>query len=60
MSFSLSVSGHATDPADEKILAASLGQVLKDAGPLVSYASFSGNGFVGDPRDLATESEALE
>jgi len=52
MSFSLSVSGHADQEAQDA-LAARVGQVLKDAGPAVSSASWSGNGFNGDPRTLA-------
>lgn len=51
MSWSLSASGHADNPGDEKALAAALGQAL--AGQTVSYASFSGSGFSGDPRELA-------
>lgn len=53
MSWSLSASGHADNPDDEKALAAALGQSLAQAGATVSYASFSGSGFSGDPRDLA-------
>lgn len=53
MSWSLTASGHAGDPEQEKILAASLGKVLGDAGTVVSGASFSGTGYNGDPRDLA-------
>lgn len=54
MTFSVSVSGHTDSPDDEKTLAGSLGQVLANAGPAVTFASFNGSGFTGDPRDLAT------
>lgn len=53
MSWSLTASGHADDPEQEKTLAASLGQVLANAGTAVSGTSFSGSGYNGDPRDLA-------
>ena len=55
MSWSLSASGHADDPEHEKVLAASIGQILAQAGVIVSTAGFYGNGFTGDPRDLAAE-----
>lgn len=55
MSWSLSASGHADDPEAEKILAAALGQVLAQASTAVSYASFGGSAYSGDPRELATE-----
>lgn len=54
MSYSLSAYGHAEDPEQEKILATSIGQVLANAGLIVSSASFSGSGFTGDPRTLGT------
>ncbi len=54
MSWSLSASGHADNPDDEKALATALGQALANASTAVSYASFGGSGFSGDPRDLAT------
>lgn len=53
MSWSMTASGHAGDPEQEKTLAASLGKVLRDAGTVVSGASFGGTGYSGDPRDLA-------
>jgi hypothetical protein len=55
MSFWLSVSGHA-DQETQDALAAKVGTVLRDAGEAVSSASWSGNGFSGDPRDLAADS----
>lgn len=52
MSYSLSVSGHADDET-QVALAKAVGTVLRDAGSAVSSASWSGNGFSGDPRTLA-------
>ena len=54
MSWSLSASGHADNPDDEKALAAAIGQVLANANTAVSYASFGGSGYSGDPRELAS------
>jgi hypothetical protein len=53
MSWSITASGHAGDPQQEKILAGRLGQVLAEAGPAVGGASFSGSAYSGDPRELA-------
>jgi hypothetical protein len=53
MSWSLSASGHADNHEAERRLAEALGQVLKDAGPVVSSASFGGSSYGGDPRLLA-------
>lgn len=55
MSWSLSASGHADNPDDEKILAAQIGQVLARAGAAVGYAQFSGNGYNGDPRQVPVQ-----
>lgn len=55
MSWSLSASGHSDDPELEKTLAAAVGQALAQASTIVSTAGFYGNGFSGDPRELATE-----
>lgn len=49
----MSASGHADDPETEKMLAAMIGQAFAQAGSAVSYASFGGTGFSGDPRSLA-------
>lgn len=54
MSFSISVSGHSDSAEDEQNIAKNIGQVLADAGPAVTFASFTGSAFNGDPRDLVT------
>jgi hypothetical protein len=59
VSYSLLVSGHA-EQAEQDALAAKIGLVLHEAGPAVSSASWSGNGFSGDPRELVKDSEASE
>lgn len=53
MSWSLSASGHADTPEADKDLAARVGQLLADAGPAVTGASWAGSGYSGDPRELA-------
>jgi hypothetical protein len=57
----LSASGHAETPEDERKLAARIGEVLKEAGPAVGHASFSGSAVSGDPREIASgpKGEAL-
>lgn len=55
MSWSLSASGHADNPDDEKMLAARIGQVLAQAGAAVSHASFGGSAYNGDPRDVPVQ-----
>lgn len=60
MSWTLSASGHADDPEQEKILAASLGQVLANAGSVVGYANISGHAYTGDPRELATPVDEVQ
>ena len=55
MSWSLSASGHAGNPDDEKILAAQIGLALAKAGTTVSYASFSGSSYNGDPREVPVQ-----
>lgn len=55
MSWSLSASGHADNPDDEKILAAQIGQVLAKAGKACSYAQFGGSGYNGDPREVPVQ-----
>jgi hypothetical protein len=58
VSWSLSASGHASDPAQEKKLARMIGQLLAEAGTVVTSASFSGSSYSGDPRGLAEINEA--
>lgn len=53
MSWTLSASGHADDAEQEKSLAAHIGHLLAGAGSVVSFASFGGSAYSGDPRDLA-------
>ena len=59
MSWSLSASGHADNPEAEQKIAARIGEVLAQAGEAVSYASFSGGGFSGDPRGYTSETEPV-
>jgi hypothetical protein len=62
LSWTLSASGHAADPETEQAIADEIGVVLARAGTAVSYASFGGSGFSGDPRDRvpAPASEVTE
>jgi hypothetical protein len=59
LSWTLSASGHADDLATEQKIAARIGEVLAQAGDAVSYASFGGGGFSGDPRGYTNETEPV-